>query len=554
MRNVSNLAFKELVEHHPKAIMLAQHGPRIAYVNKQFTHVTGYELHEVVNQTPAMLSSGLHNAAFYQRMWQDIADKQRWEGLIWNRRKNGEQYPQWLTIYPLTVDHQTWYVGIFLDVHEARQQSDGLTNLAYFDPLTGLANRALFLESIHAYIHQYDLFQHPFALLFIDLDFFKEVNDLHGHAVGDQVLQAVAQRLQNCLPSDATLARLSGDEFAALIHLTPDTIPLPNVCQAVVDAFQQPIHVAHQQHYVTTSLGAALCPQHSQQHTRLLQQADRAMYSAKQAGKSCYRIYSEQDAEQTQRQQRIHEALRHALETAPEQFYVEYQPQYHLPSQTLTGLEALMRWHHPELGQIAPTEFIAIAEQRGLIHAVSECLVTRIIQDFHDQAKPKTPKQLAINISAQQINDTRLMSLLRPLHTCLQRCGWQLEVEITESMLMSMGKSSLQRLHALRDEQIRLAIDDFGTGYSSLVYLQNLPVDTLKIDRHFIQQMDANDDQRIVSAILSLAKSLHLSVLAEGIETHAQLQTLQALQCPLGQGYWFSKPTQLDSLSAALLD
>ncbi len=352
MRDVSNLAFKELVEHHPKAIMLAQRGPRIAYVNKHFTHVTGYELHEVIDQTPAILSSGLHNGAFYQRMWHDITTKQRWQGLVWNRRKNGEQYPQWLTIYPVTVEQQSWYVGIFLDVHEAREQADGLTNLAYFDPLTGLANRTLFLESVQAYLHQYTVLHHPFALLFIDLDFFKEVNDLHGHAIGDLVLQAVAERLQTCLPSHATIARLSGDEFAALISLAPNAVDLDALCQGVVDAFQQPIQVEHQYHYVTTSLGAALCPQHSQEHTRLLQLADRAMYSAKQAGKSCYRIYNERDAESTQRQQRIHEALRHALETAPEQFYVDYQPQYHLPSQTLIGLEALMRWHHPELGQI----------------------------------------------------------------------------------------------------------------------------------------------------------------------------------------------------------
>lgn len=544
--------FKALVDHHPRAIMLATPDARITYVNRMFHTVTGYQSEEVLGRAPSVLSSGLHSAEFYQAMWRSLNDNGRWEGLIWNRRKCGENYPQWLTIYPVEFHGNRLYAGVFMDLGELTAGNERLASLAYYDPLTELPNRSLFQEFLKARVSQRKTAGNCFAVLYIDLDFFKSVNDLHGHDCGDRVLQQAAACVQSVLPRGDVIARLSGDEFAAIVELESES-ELPALCQRMNGIFQAPVMVDHQEYFLSVSVGAAIYPRHGESAAELLQNADRAMYTAKLAGRACYRIYSAADGEQGQYQQRLSEALVASLKVAPDEFSVVYQPQYDLTTGTVVGLEALLRWQHPKLGAVSPADFVPVAEQRGHIHELTEQLVRCISRDLDQGLISDTgSRRLAINISARQISDGRLEHMLDPFFERVRKAGWLPEIEITETHLMNLSRRCLSKLREFGEKGIVVAIDDFGTGYSSLAYLHTLPVKVLKIDRQFIQRLGPDDrDSRIVSAILAIAEALNLEVVAEGIETESQRARLQELKCHRGQGYFMARPLPLAQLALA---
>jgi diguanylate cyclase (GGDEF)-like protein/PAS domain S-box-containing protein len=555
MQALQQQDFRALVDNHPRAIMLSTTEPRIAYVNRMFRSVTGYHPEEVVGQAPSVLSSGLHSPEFYQAMWKSLSDHGRWEGVIWNRRKNGETYPQWLTIYPVQRQGRQFFAGIFTDVGDIAAGDERLASLAYYDPLTELPNRSLFQEFLKARVSQRERDGGCFAVLYVDLDFFKSINDLHGHECGDQVLQQAAKCIQSVLRSGDVVARLSGDEFAAIIELKADD-DLENICQRMTQIFRAPVVVDHREFFLSASVGAAIYPDHGRTASQLLQNADRAMYTAKLAGRACYRIYSAVDTEQGRYRQRLSEALIASLKTAPEEFSVVYQPQYHLATGKVAGLEALLRWKHPEFGTVSPADFVPIAEQRGHIHELTEQLVRCVLSDLPEQGN-QLPEGLclAINISARQINDARLEALLRPLFDRIRSVGWLPEIEITETHLMNLSRQCLNRLQEFGEQGVGVAIDDFGTGYSSLAYLHALPVQVLKIDRQFIWRLGGKSrDSRIVSAILGIAEALELEVVAEGIENEDQYRKLCELKCQRGQGYLMARPQSWLSLSATVFD
>ncbi len=541
--------FKALVDNHPRAIMLSTPEARIAYVNRMFHAVTGYQAEEVLGRAPSVLSSGLHSPEFYQSMWRSLNDSGRWEGLIWNRRKNGEHYPQWLTIYPVDYNGQRLFAGVFMDVGELTAGNERLASLAYYDPLTELPNRSLFQEFLKARVSQRRSGRQCFAVLYIDLDFFKSVNDLHGHDCGDRVLQQAAACIQSVLRKGDVIARLSGDEFAAIVELEQES-ELPAVCQRMNGIFQAPVVVDQREYFLSASVGAAVFPWHGKTATDLLQNADRAMYTAKLAGRACYRIYSEIEGEQGQHQQRLSEALIASLKVAPEEFSVVYQPQYDLTTGAMVGLEALLRWQHPELGAVSPADFVPVAEQRGQIHELTEQLLRQILADLERyQPGVGNGRCLAINISARQIADGRLEPLLEPFFAKIRAAGWLPEIELTETHLMNLSRRCLDKLQAFCDSGIKVAIDDFGTGYSSLAYLHTLPVNVLKIDRQFVQRLGPDcRDSRIVSAILAIAEALDMEVVAEGIETEIQRSRLRELNCHRGQGYLMARPLPLAEL------
>ncbi|MBW4934604.1 putative bifunctional diguanylate cyclase/phosphodiesterase [Marinobacter sp. F4206] len=547
--------FKALVDNHPRAIMLATTEPKIAYVNRMFRSVTGYQLDEVLGRAPSILSSGLHSPEFYHSMWQSLNRNGRWEGLIWNRRKSGEAYPQWLSIYPVEDDQQRLLAGVFMDVGDVTAGQERLASLAYYDPLTELPNRSLFQEFLRARVAQRPRNHACFAVLYIDLDFFKSVNDLHGHDCGDRVLQQAALSIRSCLRVGDVVARLSGDEFAAIIELNSRN-ELEGVCQRMINIFRAPLVADNREYFLSASVGAALHPLHGRSGSELLQNADRAMYMAKMAGRACYRIYSELDNEQGNYKQRVSEALMASLKTAPEEFSVVFQPQYTLATGAVAGLEVLLRWTHPELGAVPPADFIPIAEQRGHIHELTGHLVRCILKDLPKESTSlPAGLTLAINLSARQIPDARLVEVLAPLISRIRQLGWLPEVEITETNLMHLSKACLARLGALRDQGVIVAIDDFGTGYSSLAYLHALPVQVLKIDRQFITRLGgAGKDSRIVSAILGMADALELTVVAEGVETRAQYRQLRELGCDRGQGYLMARPGNWSAIEPLLLD
>ena len=555
MQALQQQDFRALVDNHPKAIMLATREPRILYVNEKFRSVTGYRSDEVLGQPPSVLSSGFHSREFYQSMWRAIGHKGRWEGLVWNRRKNGETYPQWLMIYPVEHENHRFYAGVFMDVGDMTADDERLASLAYYDPLTELPNRALFQEFLKARVSQSAKDGQAFAVLYIDLDFFKSVNDLHGHDCGDRVLQQAALCIQSVLRRGDVVARLSGDEFAAIIELRNDD-DLESVCQRMVQSFRAPVIVDHREYFLSSSVGAAVYPDHGSQASELLQNADRAMYAAKLAGRACFRIYDAVDTEQGRQAELLSEALIVSLKTAPEEFTVVYQPQYHLDTGKMAGLEALLRWTHPEFGAVSPADFVPIAEQRGHIHELTEHLVRCIESDLSEfPASFLRGLRLALNISARQITDSRLEALLNPLFERIRAVGWRPEIEITETHLMNLSRQCLDRLAEFCEQGVVVAIDDFGTGYSSLAYLHTLPVQVLKIDRQFTQRLGGESrDSRIVSAILAIADALELEVVAEGIENAEQHAKLRELKCQRGQGYLMARPAPWRVWSANLID
>lgn len=555
MQALQQRDFRALVDNHPKAIMLSTTEPRIAYVNRKFRSVTGYQSEEVLGQSPSLLSSGVHSPEFYQAMWASLDSHGRWEGVIWNRRKNGETYPQWLTIYPVEHENRRFYAGVFMDVGDLTANDEHLASLAYYDPLTELPNRMLFREFLTARVSQHERDGRCFAVLYVDIDFFKSVNDLHGHECGDRVLQQVALCIQSVLRRGDVVARLSGDEFAAIVELSSDD-DLDTICQRMTQIFRAPVVVDHREFFLSASVGAAVYPDHGKTGGELLQNADRAMYTAKLAGRACYRAYSAVDTERGRYRQRLSEALIASLKTAPEEFSVVYQPQYHLDTGLPAGLEALIRWQHPEFGTVSPADFVAIAEQRGHIHELTEHLVRCILTDLPEQPDDLPGGLcLAINISARQIADNRLEGLLDPLIGRLRRIGWRPEIEITETHLMNLSRQCLNRLQALVAREVTVAIDDFGTGYSSLAYLHTLPVQVLKIDRQFIRRLDGPArNSRIVSAILAIAEALELDVVAEGIEHEDQHRRLRELHCHRGQGFLMARPQPWAALGNALFD
>ena len=555
MQALQQQDFRALVDNHPKAIMLATREPRILYVNEKFRSVTGYRSDEVLGQPPSVLSSGFHSREFYQSMWRAIGHKGRWEGLVWNRRKNGETYPQWLMIYPVEHENHRFYAGVFMDVGDMTADDERLASLAYYDPLTELPNRALFQEFLKARVSQRAKDGQAFAVLYIDLDFFKSVNDLHGHDCGDRVLQQAALCIQSVLRRGDVVARLSGDEFAAIIELRNDD-DLESVCQRMVQSFRAPVIVDHREYFLSSSVGAAVYPDHGSQASELLQNADRAMYAAKLAGRACFRIYDAVDTEQGRQAELLSEALIVSLKTAPEEFTVVYQPQYHLDTGKMAGLEALLRWTHPEFGAVSPADFVPIAEQRGHIHELTEHLVRCIESDLSEfPASFLRGLRLALNISARQITDSRLEALLNPLFERIRAVGWRPEIEITETHLMNLSRQCLDRLAEFCEQGVVVAIDDFGTGYSSLAHLHTLPVKVLKTDRQFTQRLGGESrDSRIVSAILAIADALELEVVAEGIENAEQHAKLRELKCQRGQGYLMARPAPWRVWSANLID
>lgn len=558
MRQLSDDYFRRLVESHPRAIMITKPSAEVLYVNEKFVTITGYAPNEIIGRTPALLSSGLHPQSFYEKMWAALQGLGHWEGLVWNRRKSGDIYPQWLNINSIGEGNNEIFAGVFIDVSELNNFDSKLTALAYYDQLTQLPNRSLFSEMLATRVKQDPDRENHFAVIFIDVDYFKTINDIYGHATGDKVLIEVAQQLKASLRERDILARLSGDEFAAIVDLGAEPDTLVAICERLSQALQKPLSVAKRSHYVSVSVGTSVFPIDGVNGEDLLEKADKAMYSAKTSGRARVCAYDSNITQELLRSQQLAEALTRSLKNSPEQFSVAYQPQYSLPGRKITGLEALIRWSHPELGQVSPSEFVPLAEERDLVDSLTERLVEIILKDFSElREKSRCGLSLAINISSQQIRNQGLALRLEPLIERLTALHWQTEVEITETHLMKLSEQNLLCLKQLSELGIKIAIDDFGTGYSSLAYLSKLPVDNLKIDRQFVNNINAptNDssDNQIVWAILALAKALQLSVIAEGIETELQLQTLVNMNCDGGQGYLLAEPMPWTKIKALFL-
>ncbi|MBK1649317.1 EAL domain-containing protein [Rhabdochromatium marinum] len=517
---------------------------RILMVNPAFTAITGYREEEVVGENPHILKSGRHDEAFYQAMWASIAETGTWRGEFWNRRKNGEIYPQQSTISAVYNDARelTGYIGVFGDLSSLRRSEEALYRLAHHDVLTGLPNRTLLRASLEQSVARVRRSGESLALLVLDLDLFKNVNDSLGHQVGDYLLQQVAVEMQNTLGMACLISRVGGDEFIVVAEDLADPSDAARLATRILDCFAKPFVADGSELFITASIGISLFPADADSIDELLSHGDLAMYQAKESGRNTYRFFEAAMTTGVNERLRLETALRSAL--ARDQLWLAYQPQLSFRDESLVGVEALLRWNHPEFGPVSPGVFIPIAEEVGLIRELGDWVLQQGIQQLAawDRDGVRVPR-MAINLSMHQLESADLVAQVQAE---LKRHGvapQRLELEVTESMLMRNAEQVTAHLQALRDMGVHLAIDDFGAGYSSLRYLKRLPIQRLKIDRSFVEHLtqDANDDA-IARAIIALGLNLGLTVLAEGVETRAQADFLIGEGCHEVQGFLFGRP------------
>ena len=543
----------KVFEQSTEGILICDAHNKIVSVNRALCEITGYGEEELVGRNPRILKSGRHSDNFFRDIWVRIHNDGYWEGEIWNRRKDEDVYPSWQSITALKGDGQkiTHYIGVSRDISQRKEAEEQIRRLAYFDVLTGLPNRSLLTDRLEQAITQAHRDHHQLGLLFLDLDRFKNINDSLGHQLGDRMLLEVAKRLKSLVREEDTVSRLGGDEFILLL-LGVDAEGAAHAADKITRSMAEPFMFDGNELTITPSIGIAMYPDDGLGMESLLQCADSAMYQAKQGGRNTYRFFTAEMHSQIRRTLRLENALRRALER--EELALHYQPQFDIESRAIVGAEALLRWKHPEFGMVSPADFIPIAEDSGLILPIGEWVLrTAVQQNRAWQLAGMGKFSMAVNISAVQFRQASLAQLVGQI---LQEYDLEpewLELELTESITMEDPILAIGILDRLHKQGVRLSIDDFGTGYSSLSYLKRFRINKLKIDQGFVQDITSDpDDEAIVDAVISLARSLKLRTIAEGVETAEQLDFLCAKGCDEIQGYFLSCPLPAPELEALL--
>ena len=532
-------------EHTREGVIVTDPELRITLVNRAFCDITGYTAPEVLGRNPSLLSSGRHDRDFFGAMWTSINNAGHWQGEIWNRRKNGEVYPELLSISAVKNEQgqATNYVGVFADISKLKASEDRLDFLAHHDPLTRLPNRLLMNSRLEHAIGFAARDKQRLALLVIDLDRFKDVNDSYGHAMGDELLQQVADRLVTRLRSVDTLTRLGGDEFTVLLESIAHEEDAARVASDIIAALGEPWWLSNGvQISIGASIGISLFPEHGKKAAELFQHADAALYRAKAEGRGRYKYFTETMTRNARERIDMESKLRDALDWGD--LRVHYQPQVDIASGRIVGAEALVRWQDKQLGLIMPAQFIPIAEETGLIARIGEFVLRETcLQGKRWLDAGYRPLTLAVNLSPRQILRDDINALVNRVLAGTGFPASSLELELTESALMEHEEDTIAMLNRLRAIGVRLAIDDFGTGYSSLAYLKRFPLDVLKIDKSFVDDIPFKpDDMAIAATIISMGHTLGFKVLAEGVETTEQLDFLTEHSCDMYQGYLKNKP------------
>jgi diguanylate cyclase (GGDEF)-like protein len=487
-------------------------------------------------------------------MWDSLRQTGYWQGEVWNRRKSGEIFPELLTIAAIRnrEGRLTHYAALFSDITEMKENEERIRHLAYYDVLTGLPNRRLLEDRLRVALAHAHRNRRQLAVLFIDLDRFKRINDSLGHEVGDRLLVAIAHRLRNVLREDDTVARMGGDEFVAVLSDIESPDHAVQIALRLIGALMCPVRVDEHELVVTTSVGISIYPDDSDSALALVKNADIAMYRAKDSGRNSFQLYAPAMNARSLEHLALESALHRALERG--EFELYYQPLLDAGHCSIVAAEALLRWHHPELGLVAPADFIPLAEETGLIISIGAWVLrSACLQLARWHAQGHRNLRVAVNISARQFHDPDFITLagrivgetgIEPHHITL---------ELTESMLMDDALDTIRMLAQLHNMGFAIAMDDFGTGYSSLSYLKRFPINELKVDRVFIRDIERSaDDAAIVSAIIGLAHSLGLHVVAEGVETASQLTFLQQQGCDFLQGFHFSPPVAVGTFEKLL--
>jgi diguanylate cyclase (GGDEF)-like protein/PAS domain S-box-containing protein len=525
----------------------------IIRVNHAFSRLTGYSAEEAIGRKPSMLKSDRQDAEFYQRMWDSLQLDNNWQGEIWNRRKNGEVYPEWLNITAVVGKDGkvTNYVAAFVDFTERKQAENEIHHLAFYDPLSKLPNRRLLLDRLRQAVATGARNQTGGALLFIDLDNFKTLNDTKGHGVGDLLLIEVAKRLQGCVREGDTLSRFGGDEFVLLLEgldeeRTQAAVQAQGVGEKVLEALNQPYILEGNEFHSTSSMGITLFANHQQNLDELLKQADTAMYEAKKSGRNALRFFDPLMQEELEVRAKLEVGLREALRK--QEFKLYYQMQVNRTGRIL-GAEILLRWIHPEQGLISPLQFIPLAEETALILPIGAWVLESACQQLKAWETGRLTRnlQLSVNVSGRQFRQPDFVAQVSGIIKQTAINPLRLKLELTESIVLDDVADTIAKMKALKEIGVSFSMDDFGTGYSSLSYLTQLPLDQLKIDQSFVRNIGTKaSDVTIIQTIIGMANNLSMEVIAEGVETQIQRNTLESMGCMLYQGYLFGKPVPLE--------
>ena len=555
-RTEASMRRASLVYQHTREAMVVTdaHGV-VLDINPAFTRVTGYEAHEILGQRLNRLSSGRHDRAFYQALWSSLQTHGSWSGDIYNRRKNGEEYIEQLTITTSYNEDGSVHIhiGLFTDVTQLRQQEASIWHQAHFDHLTELPNRQMFQQHLAHSIEQARLHGQSFALVFLDLDFFKEVNDTFGHDEGDELLRQVARRLRSCVRSSDLVARLGGDEFTLLLPGLQQSQDIDPLCRKLLHVVAQPYELTNNTARISVSAGVTFYPRDGYDGIELLKHADLAMYAAKDKGRNQYCVFEPAMEAAAQSRRLLLRDLEIGLDE--QQFTLHYQPIVQMRTQRIVKAEALLRWQHPQRGLVGPGEFIELTEESGLIVPLGDWVLREAANQLTQwRSTLDADFRLSVNVSPIQLHSGshQVAPWLEHLRS-LQLPGEALTIEITERVLLEPDPLSDGKLNALQEAGMQLALDDFGTGYSSLSYLKRFDIDYIKIDRSFVSHL-SRDSQDLVlcQAIIAMAHQLGIHVVAEGVETQEQHDILLAAGCDYGQGYWYCRPIAAAALSERL--
>ena len=542
----------KIVESTTDGIFLTDVSGKIIDVNGAFTRLSGYEKGEVVGKDLSFFENGRREPVFYKKVWQIVRNTGEWQGEIWDRRRNGDRYAKMLSVSAVkdqggAVSH---YVGIFCDITKMKENEDRLDRMAHFDALTGLPNRALFYDRVNQAIHAAKRYGNAIAIMLLDLDRFKNINDTLGHGLGDQLLIAVAERLKTGLRKSDTAARLGGDEFGICLPIIRNSLDAATVCKGILKRFAESIHLSGRQLVASASIGIAHYPDDGDSVDLLLQNADTAMYHAKGQGRNNFQFFSKEMNDRALNRLELENNLRDAMSN--DKFVLHYQPVVDLNSMHIMGMEALLRWKVRPGTLVSAKDFIPVAEETGLIVPIGEwALRTACSQNKRWQEMGHPVMPVSVNVSGSQVRLGNFVDTIMRVLDEHELDPSSLEIELTETILME-NHGSIKKFEELRANGVKLSMDDFGTGYSSLSYLRQLPVSKLKIDQSFMQEVGHPYEQELVRSILAVAHSRDLKVIAEGVESSEQVRFLKVHNCDGAQGYFFSKAVPPEKMAQML--